>query len=130
MHLLTFGTRLTNISRCLRERDFDIALRLADEQVHDWKGGTRIATALHEFNRVWASGCWLERGGAAGQRRLDRDDHGGLGAAAAQLQRMAHQLVWLSPCCCAMKFEPRAAGVRAILPHVDRFAGAQPREPR
>ncbi|MBS0591876.1 MAG: VWA domain-containing protein [Rubrivivax sp.] len=122
VHLLTFGTRLTNISRCLRERDPDIALRLADEQVHDWKGGTRIATALHEFNRVWAKRLLGSNAAVLlVSDGLDRDDHGGLGAAAAQLQRMAHQLVWLNPLLRYEGFEPRAAGVRAILPHVDRF---------
>ena len=54
VHVLTFGTRLTNITRCLRERDPDVALRLADEAVADWKGGTSIASSLHEFNQRWA----------------------------------------------------------------------------
>ena len=34
---------------------------------------------------------------------------------------MAHQLVWLNPLLRFDGFEPRAAGVRALLPHVDRF---------
>jgi hypothetical protein len=122
VHTLTFGTRLTNITRCLRERDPDVALRLADAQVHDWKGGTRIASSLQVFNRAWAkrllganAAVLLVTDG------LDRDDRGGLSAAAAQLQRLAHQLVWLNPLLRYDGFEPRAAGVRAILPHVDRF---------
>jgi hypothetical protein len=122
VHTLTFGTRLTNITRCLRERDPDVALRLAGEQVHDWKGGTRIASSLQAFNRVWArrllganAAVLLVTDG------LDRDDRGGLSAAAAQLQRLAHQLVWLNPLLRYEGFEPRAGGVRAILPHVDRF---------
>jgi len=52
---------------------------------------------------------------------LDRDEHGDLSKAAAQLGRMAHQIVWLNPLLRFDGFEPRAAGVRAILPHVDRF---------
>ncbi len=122
VHVLTFGTRLTNITRCLRERDPDVALRLADAQVHDWKGGTRIATSLDEFNRVWArrllganAAVLLVSDG------LDRDERGGLAAAAAQLHRLAHRLVWLNPLLRYDGFEPRAAGVRALLPHVDRF---------
>ena len=70
VHTLTFGTRLTNITRCLKERDPDVALRLADEQVQDWKGGTRIASSLHEFNQLWARrllGANAAR--AAGDRR-------------------------------------------------------------
>jgi uncharacterized protein with von Willebrand factor type A (vWA) domain len=122
VHTLTFGTRLTNITRCLKERDPDVALRLADEQVQDWKGGTRIASSLDEFNRVWArrllganAALLLVTDG------LDRDEHGDLGAAAAQLHRLAHQLVWLNPLLRFEGFEAKASGVRALLPHVDRF---------
>jgi uncharacterized protein with von Willebrand factor type A (vWA) domain len=122
VHTLTFGTRLTNITRCLKERDPDVALRLADEQVQDWKGGTRIASSLQEFNQVWArrllganAALLLVTDG------LDRDEHGDLSAAAAQLHRLAHQVVWLNPLLRYEGFEAKASGVRALLPHVDRF---------
>ena len=122
VHTLTFGTRLTNITRCLRNRDPDIALKQADAQVQDWKGGTRIASCLDEFNRLWArrllgsnAAVLLVTDG------LDRDEHGDLGRAAAQLRRNAHRVVWLNPLLRFDGFEPRAAGVRALLPHVDRF---------
>jgi hypothetical protein len=122
VHTLTFGTRLTHITRCLAARDPDVALRLADEQVQDWKGGTRIASSLHEFNRLWArrllganAAVLLVTDG------LDRDEHGDLGAAAAQLHRLAHRVVWLNPLLRYAGFEARASGVRALLPHVDRF---------
>ena len=122
VHTLTFGTRLTNITRCLKNRDPDVALKQADARVQDWKGGTRIASCLDEFNRLWArrllgsnAAVLLVTDG------LDRDEHGDLGRAAAQLRRAAHQLVWLNPLLRFDGFEPRAAGVRALLPHVDRF---------
>jgi hypothetical protein len=118
----TFGTRLTNITRCLRDRDPDVALQKAAAQVQDWKGGTRIASSLDEFNHRWArrvlganAAVLLVTDG------LDRDEHGALGLAAARLKRSAHQLVWLNPLLRFDGFEPRAAGVRALLPHVDRF---------
>ena len=122
VYTLVFGTRLTNITRSLRHRDPDVALQLADQQVQDWKGGTRIASCLDEFNRVWArrllgsnAAVLLMTDG------LDRDEHGDLARAAAQLRRMAHRIVWLNPLLRFDGFEPRAAGVRALLPHVDRF---------
>jgi uncharacterized protein len=122
VHTLTFGTRLTNITRSLRHRDPDVALLQADQQVHDWKGGTRIATCLDEFNHLWArrllgsnAAVLLMTDG------LDRDEHGDLARAAAQLRRNAAQIVWLNPLLRFDGFEPRAAGVRALLPHVDRF---------
>ena len=93
-----FGTRLTNITRSLKNRDPDVALLQADAQVHDWKGGTRIASCLDEFNRCWArrllgsnAAVLLMTDG------LDRDEHGDLAHAAGQLRRMAHQIVWLNP---------------------------------
>ncbi len=122
VHSFTFGTRLTNITRCLRHRDPDQALKMADELVQDWKGGTRIASSLDEFNRRWArrvlganAAVLLVTDG------LERDDGGLLAAAAAQLHRSAHQVIWLNPLLRFDGFEPRAAGVRTLLAHVDRF---------
>src|SRR5206468_1073042 len=51
---LLFGTRLTNVTRPLRDRDVDEALARVAAQVTDWAGGTRIAESLREFNRRWA----------------------------------------------------------------------------
>ncbi len=122
VHTFVFGTRLTNITRCLRHRDPDVALKMADELVHDWKGGTRIATSLDEFNRRWARRVL---GGNAAvllvSDGLERDDNGALARSAGQLHRMAHQLVWLNPLLRFQGFEPRAAGIRTLLAHVDRF---------
>jgi len=122
VHTLTFGTRLTNITRCLRYRDPDVALKLADQQVQDWKGGTRIASCLAEFNQRW--GRRLLGANAALlliTDGLDRDDDGDLAKAAAHLRRTASQIVWLNPLLRFDGFEARAAGVRALLPNVDRF---------
>ncbi len=118
----TFGTRLTNITRSLKHRDPDVALARADAQVQDWKGGTRIGACLAEFDHRWArrvlganAAVLLVTDG------LDHDDAGRLAEAAAQLHRRAHELVWLNPLLRYDGFEPRAAGVRALLPHVDRM---------
>src|SRR4051812_29082823 len=122
VHTLPFGTRLTNIPRALRTRAPDVALAMAAAQVQDWKGGTRIASCLDDFNRHWArrllganAAVMLVSDG------LDTDEHGELSRAARQLRLFAHQVVWLNPLLRFDRFEPRAAGIRAILPHVDRF---------
>jgi uncharacterized protein with von Willebrand factor type A (vWA) domain len=122
VHTLTFGTRLTNITRALRHRDPDLALELASAQVQDWKGGTRIASCLDDFNRHWArrllganAALLLVSDG------LDRDEHGELTRAAQQLRLFARQIVWLNPLLRFDRFEPRAGGVKALLPYVDRF---------
>ena len=54
VHCFTFGTRLSNVSRALRNKDVDIALQKASAQVEDWSGGTRIGQTLHEFNHNWS----------------------------------------------------------------------------
>lgn len=122
VHTFVFGTRLTNITRCLRHRDPDVALKRADELVHDWKGGTRIATSLDEFNHRWARRVL---GGNAAvllvTDGLERDESGALSRSAAQLRRLAHEVVWLNPLLRFEGFQPRAEGIRALLAHVDRF---------
>jgi uncharacterized protein len=122
VHTFTFGTRLTNITRCLRHRDPDAALKATEHQVQDWKGGTRIAHCLDHFNRRWAQR--VLSGNAAVllvTDGLDRGDDGELAHAAARLGRLAHEIVWLNPLLRFDGFEPKAAGVRALLPHADRF---------
>lgn len=47
VHGFTFGTRLTNITRHLRQRDVDAALAAAGAEAQDWQGGTRIGACLH-----------------------------------------------------------------------------------
>ncbi len=120
MHTFVFGTRLTNITRCLRHRDVDDALALAGQAAQDWRGGTRIASSLVEFNRRWArrvltgnASLLLVTDG------LDRDEGGELAQAAAQLRRWAREVIWLNPLLRYAGFEPKAAGIRALLPHAD-----------
>lgn len=119
--VFTFGTQLTDITRALRHRDPDEAVARAARAVPDWSGGTRIGPCLDAFNRHWARRVL---GGNATlllmSDGLDRADDPTLGHAAARLGRLAHRLVWLNPLLRFEGFEPRAAGVRALLPHVDR----------
>lgn len=119
---LVFGTRLTNITRELRSRDVDVALDRVAARVQDWAGGTRIGACLHEFNRAWSrrllgqNACVLLLSDG-----LDRDGAAGLGAEMERLHKSCRQLVWLNPLLRFDAFEARAAGVQAMLPHVDLF---------
>lgn len=119
---LAFGTRLTHLTRAMREADPDHAMALVAARIPDWNSGTRIATSLAEFNRRWARR--LLTGNASlllVTDGLDRDDRGELSREAARLSRYAHELIWLNPLLRYEGFEPRAAGIRALLGHVDRF---------
>ena len=122
VHVLTFGTRLTNITRHLRHRDVDVALSRVAEAVEDWAGGTRIGRCLHEFNFRWSRRL-------LGQNAvvllisdgLDADAGDGLAFEAERLAKSCARLVWLNPLLRYAGFEARPAGIRAILPHVDDF---------
>lgn len=122
---LTLGTRLTRVTRMLRTRDVDEAVRDAGQRVADWAGGTRLGPCLADFNRHWARRLLV--GNATVillSDGLDRDDAGQLSQEAARLKAFAHRVIWLNPLLRFDGFEPKAAGVRAILPHVDEFVPA------
>jgi hypothetical protein len=122
VHAFVFGTRLTNVTRMLRSRDPDVALAHCSEAVKDWSGGTRIGTALHEFNRLWSRR--VLSGGAVVlliTDGLERDGDDILPAEMDRLHRSCRRLIWLNPLLRFDGFEARARGIRAMLPHVDEF---------
>ena len=122
VHAFTFGTRLTNISRHLRQRDVDAALEAAGRDAQDWEGGTRIGASLHAFNRDWSRRV-LGQGAVVLliTDGLDRDDPERLAAEVERLRLSARRLIWLNPLLRWDGFAPKARGVRAMLPHVDSF---------
>jgi uncharacterized protein with von Willebrand factor type A (vWA) domain len=117
-----FGTRLTRITRHLRGRDAERALREVSHAVSDWSGGTRIGESLHAFNFDWGRRV-------LGRRPLvlvvsdgwERGEPSLLAEEAARLRRSCHRLVWLNPLLGAPDYEPLALGMKAALPHVDDF---------
>jgi uncharacterized protein with von Willebrand factor type A (vWA) domain len=119
-----FGTRLTRITRQLRGRDPDAALAAVSAAVPDWAGGTRISQSLHAFNRDWARR--VLGGGAAtvllvsDGLECDAGDGARLAFEAERLRLCCRELVWLNPLLRFDGFEPRAAGVKALLPQVSR----------
>ena len=122
VHTFLFGTRLTNITRQLRQRDVDIALARVAEAVEDWSGGTRIGASLREFNRRWSRRV-LGQGALVIfiSDGLDRDAGEGLAEEMERLHKSCRRLIWLNPLLRYEGFEPRSLGMRAILPHVDDF---------
>ena len=120
-----FGTRLTNVTRQLRDRDADEAVERASAAVSDWAGGTRIGECLREFNWRWSrrvlgqNACVL-----LVTDGLDRGDEDGLDGEMARLARSCRRLVWLNPLLRYAGFEPCASGIRAMLPHADEFLPA------
>jgi uncharacterized protein with von Willebrand factor type A (vWA) domain len=120
VHVFLFATRLTNVTRTLRRRDVDEALARCGREVQDWAGGTRLRACLREFNRSWSRRV-LGQGAVAllVTDGLDRDPEPGLAAEAERLHRSCRRLIWLNPLLRWEGFQPRAQGVRALLPNVD-----------
>ena len=120
-----FGTRLTRTTRLLASRDPDLAVAQVVRAVQDWSGGTRITTSLHDFNQHWARRVLNSR--ATVLLVSDGLEHGDTAALAFEMARLrlsCRRLVWLNPLLRFAQFEPRAGGIRAMLPHVDRFLPA------
>jgi uncharacterized protein with von Willebrand factor type A (vWA) domain len=116
----TFGTRLTRITRQLRERRPDAALAHVSRAVSDWSGGTRIGDALHEFNLRWSRRV-LGRGAIVllVTDGWERGDPALLEREAARLQRAAYRLIWLDPLSGTRDYSPEARGARALSGHAD-----------
>ncbi len=125
-----FGTRLTRTTRALRQRDPDVAVARVLREVQDWSGGTRISACLQEFNRRWARRTLNSR--ATVLLISDGLEHGGADDPGCQqlrfemerLHKSCRRLVWLNPLLRFDAFQPRAAGIQAMLPHVDLFLPA------
>lgn len=118
----TLGTRLTRVTRELRQRDPERALGDAARAIPDWSGGTRLGEVLQAF---------LDRWGRRGVARRavvvvfsDGWERGGTDLLAEQmgrLARLAHRVVWVNPHVGKAGYEPVQGGIAAALPHVDQL---------
>jgi uncharacterized protein with von Willebrand factor type A (vWA) domain len=110
------------LTRQLRHRDPDEALADCSAAVKDWSGGTRIGDTLKAFNRKWSRRV-LGQGAVVLliTDGLERDETAELSTEVERLRKSCRRLVWLNPLLRFDGFEPRARGVRAMLPHVDEF---------
>lgn len=120
--VFTLGTRLTHITRALRQRDPDRALLAAGGQVPDWSGGTRLGEGLAVFLDRWG------RRGMARQAVVvvfsdgwERSGPELLGEQMRRLRSVAHRVVWVNPHRGRQGYAPVQQGVVAALPHVDDF---------
>ncbi len=120
VHAFTFGTRLTNISRQLKIGDPDTALAAAGAEAQDWDGGTRIGECIRAFNRDWSRRVMGQ--GAVVLLISDGLDSGCtdlLERETVRLRLSSKRLVWINPLLRWDGFAPKAAGIVAMLPHVD-----------
>jgi uncharacterized protein with von Willebrand factor type A (vWA) domain len=117
-----FATRLTRVTRALREGRARAAVERASAAAPDWAGGTRLGEAVRTFN---------DRHGRRGMARdavvvifsdgWERGDPALLGREMERLARLAYRIVWVNPRVAAPGFAPLTGGMAAALPHVDEL---------
>ncbi|WP_374366820.1 VWA domain-containing protein [Dongia sp.] len=122
VHTFLFGTRLTNITRDLKQRDVDVSLDRVARHVLDWSGGTRIGPSLAEFNRRWGRRV-LGQGAIVLliTDGLDRDAIEVLEAEMERLHKSCRRLIWLNPLLRFEAYQPISQGPRVMIRHVDEF---------
>jgi uncharacterized protein len=120
-----FHTRLAHVSDAMKERDAARALDRLSILAQGAGGGTKIGESLATFNRHHAARVIHSRtcvmivsdGYETGDANL-------LGREMARLAKRCRRIVWLNPMMAWQGYAPVAAGIRAALPHVDLYAGA------
>jgi uncharacterized protein with von Willebrand factor type A (vWA) domain len=120
-----FGTRLTRVTRLLRDRDRDRALARVSDSVNDWAGGTRIGESFRTFNQRWARRSLRTSGVViVVSDGWDRGDPALVASETARLRRNCHRLIWLNPLAGTPGYQPLAGGMRAAYPYIDDFLPA------
>ncbi len=122
IEVFTLGTRLTRVSRALRQRNRDQALARAATLVADWDGGTRLGDALQAFLSVprfagFARGSLV----VVLSDGLERGDPAAMTDAMARLSRRAWRIIWLTPLAGDRGYVPQTEALAAVLPFVDRL---------
>lgn len=128
VEVFTLGTRLTRVTRALRQRNRDQALDLAAGLVADWDGGTRLGDALQVFLSVPRFAGFAR--GALVVVLSDGLERGGPEALISAMQRLnglAWSVLWLTPLAADRAYRAETGALRAILPMIDRLGnGASP----
>jgi hypothetical protein len=120
-----FGTKLTRVTRLLRDRDRDRGLDRVADTVTDWSGGTRIGESFREFNQEWARRVLRSSAVVVVvSDGWDRGDPALVARETARLQRSCHRLIWLNPLASTQGYQPLAGGMSAAMPFIDDFVPA------
>ena len=117
-----FGTRLTNVTRALRERDPDEALAACSAAVPTGRAARASPRRCAPSTSCGRAACSTQ--GAIVlliTDGLERDADDTLAFEIDRLHRSCRRLIWLNPLLRFEGFEARARGIKAMLPHVDEF---------
>ena len=117
-----FATRLTRVTRALREGRPHAALDRAAAAAPDWSGGTRIGEALRAFNDRWGRrGMARDAVVVVVSDGWERGEPTLVAREMERLSRLAYRIVWVNPRVAAPGFQPIAGGMAAALPYVDEL---------
>lgn len=120
--VFTLGTRLTRVTRPLRLKNRTAALDAASAAVADWDGGTRLGDALQAFLAVpryagfARSACVIVLSDG-----LERGDPAALVSAVERLDRLAWQILWLSPLATDPGYTPQTEAMSAVARRIGRI---------
>jgi uncharacterized protein with von Willebrand factor type A (vWA) domain len=123
--VFTFATRLTRLTPVLARTLPGVALQRAGQTAPDWLGGTKIGSALKDFNdhygrRGMARGAVvviISDGWETGDPELLRREM-------ERLSLVAYRIVWVNPRTKSSAYEPLAGGMAAAWPHCDAVVSA------
>lgn len=122
VEVFTLGTRLTRVSRHLRQRDPEGAVIAAGQAVADFAGGTRLGETLRVFLDRWGQRGVARRAVVAVfSDGWERGDPSLLGEQLARMRRLAHAVFWVNPHAGHDGYAPVQSGIVAALPHIDRL---------
>ncbi len=123
--VFTFATRLTRLTPVLARTLPGIALQRAGQAAPDWLGGTKIGSALKDFNDNYG-----RRGMARGAVVViisDGWETGDLDQLRHEMERLslvAFRIVWVNPRTKSAAYEPLAGGMSVAWPHCDAVVSA------
>jgi len=123
--VFTFATQLTRLTPVLARTLPGIALERAGQAAPDWLGGTKIGSALKDFNdhfgrRGMARGAVvmiISDGWETGDPELLRREM-------ERLSLVAFRIVWVNPRTKSAAYQPLAGGMAAAWPHCDAVVSA------
>ena len=117
-----FGTKLTNITNHLKNKDIDLSLQEVSKAAEDWSGGTRIKDSIEEFNQTWSrrvlSGSPYVLLITDG---LEQNHDVNLASVVKKLQMCSKRLLWLNPLLRFKEFSPKSTSIKQIIANVDAF---------
>ena len=121
IEVFTFGTKLTRITKFLKNKDIDLSLDKIGKFVNDWSAGTKITSSIKDFNFKWSRRILTQNQTLLLiTNGLERDDNQNLDFEVNRLSLFTSNIIWLNPLLRYKQFEPKIESIKTILRYVDK----------